>query len=158
MIEIPVGGTPIEPLCSLEGPPCFAHDGRYLGRGPISFERYLRIGMFRRTEDFRYMDCMPAAIDDLSQHVEHGTCVAIGRGVHGEPAHAWQADSERSTLFLELELVTWRKRKLEEFGPNSRPEYEVFKVELKQLQAHEKLLRQQLEPPPRKKLDPKRLP
>lgn len=158
MIEVPVGGSPIEPLCSLEGPPCFAHDGRYLGRGPISFERYLQIGMYRRTEDYRRMSMMPSSMDVTEMMVEYGTCLAIGRGAHGDPAHGWQANSERSTLFLELELVTWRLRKLEEFGPNSRPEYEVFKVELKQLDAHEKLLRRQLEPAPRKKLDPNRLP
>lgn len=158
VIEVPVGGSPLEPICALEGPPCFAHDGRYLGRGPISFEKYLRVGMHRRTGDRR---AIWAAIEsvDVKEMAEYGVCDAIGKSTaHGDPAYAWKAHNERSTLYLELELVGWRIEKLERFGPNSEPEYRQWSKELKALEAHEKLLREQVEPPPKKKLDPKRLP
>lgn len=149
---------PIEPICSLEGPPCFAHDGTYLGRGPVSFERYLRIGMRRRTEDMRHLEIGAYGLDGDAEMFTYGTCNAIGRGSHGEEAFAWQAACERSTLHLERELVQWRLRKLNAFSPGCELEWRVMKVELKALETRERELNKLLAPAPKKKLDPKRLP
>lgn len=162
MIEVPVGGTPIEPICALIGPPCFAHDGRYLGRGPLYLEENLVVGRWRRTEERRSLRVSPdfMATECMVEHF--GRCEAVGRSTaYGDPAYAWRACDEASTLCFELELVGWRIDKLEHFKPNSEPEYRQWSAELKQLETHEKLLRKQIENPPlppQKKLDPRRLP
>jgi len=144
MIEVPVGGTPIEPLCALNGPPCFAHDGRYLGRGPLYLEENLVVGRWRRTEERRSLSL--ASMDATEMMTERfGRCEAVGRSTaYGDPAYAWRAYDEQSTLCFELELVGWRLEKLERFQPNSEPEYRQWGAELKQLEAHEKLLRRQI--------------
>jgi len=132
----------IEPLCGLEGLPCFTHDGRYLGRGPLRWERYERAGHRRPIEAFDDFDVETLeASNEVSVH--YGVAEAVGSdgGRYDGAAVCWRATDELSSRLFEMELIGWRIRKLEAFRPSVEHEYRRWGEEMDWLENRRKELR-----------------